>query len=416
MSRRHALVPLGALAAVTAFSAPPAAAAALPRVVIDAPRAIPDDPKITARLRVSGRRGYVGRAGIEIRGSSSQIFPKKAYGFETRTRRGRNRPVSLLGMPKESDWVRLASYDDKTLMRNAVGYRAARRLSRYASRLRHVELVLNGRYQGVYLLGEQLKLDGDRVDVDDRGVSGGYLLEMKARNKIHRDDRVFRTPVTRTAIAYTDPDRGDLSARRAAWIRRYLGRFERALHGRSFRDRRRGYRAYLDMPSAVDYVLLNEYFKNHDAFQASAYMHKSTGGRLVLGPLWDLDLSMGNTNFPQSSGATGSLLVDYRWTRRLYRDPAFLAAMARRWRELRREGLLRDLLRDVDGTAVRLRGAQVRNFRRWDILGKNVFHNPPDPRTGALPGTYAREVDYLKWFLRERAAWMDANVARLGRG
>ena len=412
MSRRHALVPLAALAVLAPG---PTAAAALPRVVIDAPRAIPDEPKVTARMKVGGRRGYVGRVGIEIRGSSSQLFPKKAYGLETRTRRGENRPVSLLGMPKESDWVLLASYDDKTLMRNAVGYRAARRLGRYASRLHHVELVLNGRYQGVYLLGEQLKLDGGRVDVDDRGVSGGYLLEMKSRNKIDPDDRVFRAPVTRTAIAYADPEREDLSARRAAWIRRYVGRFERALHGRDFRDRRRGYRAYLDVPAAVDYVLLNEYLKNHDAFQASAYMHKSTGGKLLLGPMWDLDLSMGNSNFPQSNGPTGSLLADYRWTRRLYRDPAFVRSMARRWRVLRREGLLGDLLRDVDRTAVSLRGAQARNFRRWDILGTNIFHNAADPRTGALPATYAQEVSYLKWFLCERAAWMDRNVTRLAR-
>ena len=58
-------------------------------------------------------------------------------------------------------------------------------------------------------------------------------------------------------------------------------------------------------------------------------------------------------------------------------------------------------------TAVALRpGAQLRPLGR-------PGHERLIRARGALPGTYAREVDYMKWFLRERATWMDANVGRL---
>lgn len=114
------------MVAVSAPTLVPGAAAAqtsgtqlrtqLPIVAIDSSRAIRDEPKIRARMRVIDRPGrrlnslrsaanaYSGQISIELRGQSSQRFPKRSYGLETRTRGGDNRNVSLLGLPKENDW------------------------------------------------------------------------------------------------------------------------------------------------------------------------------------------------------------------------------------------------------------------------------------------------------------------------
>jgi hypothetical protein len=411
--------------------AAPAVRTALPLVVISAPGAIRDDPKRTARMRIIHRGGgrlnavgqranaYDGQIAIEIRGHSSQQFPKKQYGFETRTRQGKNRNVSLLGLPAENDWILSAPYSDKTLMRNAVAYRAARILGRYASRTVYVELVLNGTYRGVYLLTEQPKLDHRRVAVQDDDVTGGYLMEMTVTQKLQRGEAWFRGPITRTPFAYADPKRGDLSDRRAAWIRDHIGAFERALYSPGFRDPERGYRAYLDVDAAVDYVLLNELFKNQDAFFASTFVHKSTGGKLVLGPLWDFDVSMGNSNFGRSGLLTGWAFDPIRarrpWVSRLYADPFFVERMAARWRAIRARGFVQQLQRTIDADARRLRGPQQRNFHRWPILGRRVWPNPVDPRTGRVRRTYAAEVAYMKSWLGSRARWLDANIGRLGR-
>jgi hypothetical protein len=289
---------------------------ALPVVVIDAPRALRDDPKTTARMRIIHRRRglssvaqraniYAGPIGIEIRGHSSQQFPKKQYGLETRDAKGKKRNVSLLGLPRENDWVLSAPYSDKTLMRNAIAYQAARALGRYASRTVFVELVLNGSYRGVYLLSEKPKLDRRRVVVDDSDVTGGYLMEMTIRQKLQRGDAYFTGPMTRIPYVYADPKRSQLSGRRAAWIREHIGAFERALYSPNFRDPEQGYRAYIDVDAAVDFVLLNELFKNQDAFLASTFFHKSSGGKLALGPVWDFDVSMGNSNFGPSAPLAG---------------------------------------------------------------------------------------------------------------
>ena len=81
-----------AILAFLAAGAPATAAAELPVVRIDAARAIPDEPKVPARLRMPG---YQGRIGIERRGQSSQMFPKKSYAIELRDRKGQDRKVPL---------------------------------------------------------------------------------------------------------------------------------------------------------------------------------------------------------------------------------------------------------------------------------------------------------------------------------
>ena len=217
-------------AMVTAALPGPAAAQSgrldLPVVLIDAPEGIVDEPKRPATVQVLDRRGqedYSGPAGIELRGFTSQSAPKKSYGVETRKRSGEHRNVSLLGMPADDDWVLVASYWDESLhLRNRVAYSTARWLGRYVARTRLVEVGLNGNYEGVYLLAEDLKLHERRVAVDDSDVSGGYLLEMLDMQRIERtpeSEQFFTTPVQRQAVVYDDPSLDDLPYARADWIR-----------------------------------------------------------------------------------------------------------------------------------------------------------------------------------------------------
>src|SRR5690606_24210146 len=150
----------------------------LPIVVINTNgQIIPDDEKITADMGIiyngPGIRNnitdpfnnYNGKIGIEVRGSTSQWFPKKQYAVETRDISGEDTSVSLLGFPEESDWILFAPYNDKSLMRDVLVYKVSSLLGRYASRSMYCEVVLNSEYVGVYVLLEKVKRDGDRVDI-----------------------------------------------------------------------------------------------------------------------------------------------------------------------------------------------------------------------------------------------------------
>ena len=119
----------------------------LPIVVIntDGGVAIPDEPKVLATMKIiwhqDGSRNYLtdinnpeflnydGRIGIEIRGSSSQMLQKKPYGLETlQSDDVTNNNVSILGMPKENDWVLNSLAFDQTGMRDVISYELSEKL------------------------------------------------------------------------------------------------------------------------------------------------------------------------------------------------------------------------------------------------------------------------------------------------
>jgi hypothetical protein len=388
--------------------APAVAADPLARVSIDVNGAIPNASKTTARMvvRDGGRQVYRGRIGIEHRGQSSlALFPKKSWSIELRDRNGDNRDVSLLGMPADDDWVLYAPYNDKTLMRNVLAYDTARRLGRYASRTRFVEVRLNRRYHGVYVLMEKLKLQKDRIDLPEPAQLLEWTFPFQARKKGHS----FGLPIWRYRVLFEDPERSDLSRKRRAQVRRSIAATERAIY------RLDGWRRHLDEASAVDFILVNELFKNQDAFHASTFLARGAGGLWQLGPVWDFDISAGNSDYGASATLKGSMLDRRPWARRLYADAAFVRAMTRRWRELRAGGLRQDLLSSAGRYARRLAatGAAGRNFRRWPVLGRRVW---PNPAAAVRRTTYASEVRALRRWLSLRIGWMDRHVDDLEPG
>ena len=170
----------------------------LPIVILDTEgQEIVDAPRITVHMGIIDNgtginhindplNGYDGQISIEIRGSSSQMFPKKQYALETQDIDGENLNVSILGMPEENDWILHAPYSDKSLIRNFLAYELARDMGRYSSRTRFCELMINGDYKGLYIFMEKIKRDNNRVDIsklepdettgDD--LTGGYILKV----------------------------------------------------------------------------------------------------------------------------------------------------------------------------------------------------------------------------------------------
>jgi hypothetical protein len=369
----------------------PAAAGELPVVSIDAGQAIPNEPKVPARLRMPG---YRGRVGIERRGQSSQMFPKSSYAIELRTAQGVDRKAPLLGMPEDGDWVLYAPYNDKTLMRNVVAYETARAIGGYAARTRFVELHLDGRYHGVYVLMEKLELGDERVQ-------GEALLEFTFPFQARSKAPSFRTPVKRRPIVWEDPERGDLSRRRAQAIAGRVRAAERALYGPG------DWRRHIDEAAAVDFALLNELFKNQDGFHASTYLALHADGRLRPGPVWDFDISMGNSDYGPSRRLRGWMLARRDWAERLYRDRAFTRRMALRWRELRQQGLRRQVLATIERSEAELRGEVVRNFQRWPVLDRRIWPNP------RARGSYRAELRFLRSWLKRRIGWIDRSIGRL---
>lgn len=381
-ARRNTLRRALALHFVALAIAP--AAHALPTMSINTRGEIPNEQKATATLKLPG---YSGRIGIERRGQSSQQFPKRSYALELRDARGEDRKAPLLGLPADGDWVLYAGHNDKTLMRNVVAYATARAIGRYAPRTRFVHLRLNGRYHGVYVLTERVELGKERVQ-------GDALLEFTFPFQARTKNPSFRGPVRKRPVVWEDPERGDLSRRQANAIAAPVRAAERALYGRG------SWRAHIDEASAVDFVLLQELFKNQDAFLGSTYVAVD-GGKLVFGPLWDFDIAGGNAGRGASQYSSGWLLTRRHWAGRLLQDPGFERRLKARWRELDVRAAVTAAIADAERE---LRGDAGRNFTRWPVL-----HTPLWPATKAR-GSHGAEVRFLKRWMSRRIAWMDRRL------
>ncbi len=416
----------------------------LPIILIDTHGlTIPDNPKIPAdftilyngpgiRNFVTDSANYFGNIGIEIRGSSSQSFPKKSYGFETRDGLGQSMDTSLLGMPPENDWILNANYTDKTLCRNVMAYQSFMNMGRYATRYRFVELVLNGEYLGIYVLSEKIKRDKNRVNIakleptENTGdnVTGGYIVKIDKTTGSGGDGWTspFPPPVHPNGqtiyIMYDYPAEDVISIPQKTYIHDYVTTFETVLNSSQFADTINGYRKYAVEGSFIDYFLVNEISKNVDGYRLSTFFHKeqdSRGGKLRMGPVWDYDIAFHNADYCSGDLFTGWAYqfpcpTDYWqipfWWGRLLEDPLYASHLKCRWLQLRTTTLSNNYFNNyIDSIAAQLNEAQVRNFTKWPILGIYVWPNP-----WPYPSTYAGEISSLKTWMGNRLAWLDANM------
>lgn len=416
----------------------------LPIVVIDTRGVtIPDDPKISASLKIynrgNGTRNFLtdapqfnGNCGIEVRGSSSQQFPKKSYGFETWSINGTSIDTSLLGMPSESDWILNANYTDKSFLRNVMAYQLWHDMGHYSTRYHFVELIVNNQYQGIYILSEKIKRDKNRLNIaklsntQNSGdeLTGGYIFKVdKQTGSGGSGWNSSYLPLANAGgqkifFMFEYPSETDITSQQKIYLQSQVFNFETALKSSNFADTVNGYRKYASEKTFIDYFLVNEISKNVDGYRISTYLNKerdSKGGKIRMGPVWDYDIAWHNANYCEGDLTTGwayqfPCTDDYWqvpfWWSRLLEDPLYKNHLACRWQNLRQTTLSNAWFDHyIDSIAGQLNEAQVRNFTQWPILGIYVWPNP-----WPYPSTYQGEVNALKTWIHNRLSWLDNNM------
>jgi len=369
---------------------------------------------------------------INKRGASSLSFPKNGYGFHLKLDDfSDDRKEQLLGMPEEHNWILHGPYTDMTLMRNVYAFDLARQLGWYAPRTRYVELFMhsgNGslsqaNYHGVYVLMERIKRDDNRVnitklrpeDIAEPDISGGYIFKV---DRLGSGESGFRTRRS-TPLVFVSPDEEDLMPAQKAWIADYMSDFEEALYRSNFTDPDDGYAQYINVDSFIDHFLLTELLKEIDGYRLSTYMYKDRDGKVIMGPLWDFNLSLGIADYLEGWEAEGWYYdqprPDYHcamtcairdWYVRLLEDPAFKDKLERRWWTLR-EGQFStaQITGLVDSNVDILSEAQERNFDRWPVLGTYVW-----PNYYYQLNTWSAHVNTMRTWLTDRLSWIDSQM------
>lgn len=420
----------------------------LPIVVINTNgQSIPDEPKIIADMGIiyngPGNRNFLsdpfneydGKIGIERRGNYSASLPQKPYALKLQDLFGNQIDSSLLGMPAEHDWLLVANYNDKSFARNIIPYQIFDEMGHYAPRTKLVDVVLNGEYQGIYLLCEKIKRDPNRVDIANLypyentspDITGGYILKVDYWNNQNSwllNYSPIDHPTFDVHMVYVYPKPDSISALQSAFIQDYLNQFETALYGPNFSDPNFGFRKYISTRSWLDYFIVNEVARNGDGFKKSRYFNKekdhSNGslGKLKAGPVWDFDWAwkdMWDCMYNATDGSAWAYEVNDcnpdvnspGWFVRMFEDPLFQDEMRCRYEDLRRNIISESYLHAlVDSVASVVNESQEWHYLTWGHMGSATG----TPEVQAPSQSYAEEVQRLKDWISRRLDWLDANI------
>lgn len=337
---------------------------------------------------------------IRGRGNSTWGWPKKPYNvkFESKT--------EVLGMPKHKRWCLLANYMDRTLLRNKIAYYLAEQTSlAWTPRCEFVELFLNGKYQGQYLVAEHVKIDKNRVnitemeptDITGETVTGGYLLELD----FHFDNVWQWHTAHNVPFGVKSPDDDELVPEQFAWIQNHIAEVESVIYGEEFKDPEKGYRSYLDEVSFVDYWLIYELTVNHELGNpGSVFLHKDRGGKIVAGPVWDFD--WGTFSYNASPAAQWGLFIQWAWWYdRLFQDEGFRSTAVERWRLLKPKFMT--ALNYIDEQEDYIALSAKRNFSMWSMTTDT---------NGDEQLQFSQAVARMRKILEERIEIIDREISK----
>lgn len=392
------------------------------------PLQILDDPKILSSMKIikrpDGSRNYLsdantaaflnynGRIGIEIRGSSSQLLPKKGYGLTTlKADNTSNNNVSLLGMPSENDWILNGIAYDPSLIRDYLSYNLSRQIGNYATRTAYCELLINGEYMGLYILQEKIKSSTGRVNVlkiasTDNTVpnlTGGYITKA--------DKDTGGDPIAWTMSSYAWgtnfihelPKPTAVTFEQNNYIYNQFLNLQNTSHANNI-NLQTGYPSVIDIPTFVDFMLMNELASNPDGYQFSTYFHKDRAGKLRAGPIWDFNLTYGNDLFSMGFDRSHFNVWQFadggndgpKFWRDLFNSPTYKCYLSKRWNELIQPGQPLNyfsIVQYIDQIVASISEAKSREHQKWATV--------PDQIT---------EINNLKLFLWNRISWMTSNL------
>lgn len=344
----------------------------------------------------------------EIRGRGNSTWwnsDKKAYRIKFATKQ------KLLGrhFANARSWTLLANHGDKTMIRNALTYDLGRFMGmEFCPAARFVDVYLNGTYRGTYQISDQVQAHKRRIDINEED---GCILEVANENS--REEPYITSSVFRIMYNVKNPKDDALTMQKRIAIGQWIEGMEHAVKGNDFTDPERGYRAYIDEQSLVNWYVGAEITGNIDALY-SIYMWKDADEqKMHFGPLWDLDIGYDNSSERSMLREMEAYLGLWnrpfeQVLRRMWQDWWFANACAERLNELVANGLEQYLLDHIDSLSAAISQSQAQNYRVWPInqqvfsFEKHRYYNNYQAYINDLKDFVRVHIPYLQQAFEQR--------------
>lgn len=371
--------------------------AGLPRLVIETENfaGIRDrETEIPSHLQIYGEKSpesEVLELTVRGRGNSSFKMPKYGMKLEFADK------VSLFGMPKNRDWALIANYGDKTHLRNYMMTRLSEWLgAKYTPRMQFVEVFLNRKYMGLYLLSETVKVGKNRVNIAENDTT--FLIEKEDIKKydppyvLTDADNYYhikspKNPSTETEKLLLD----HLNSFEFFMMEQYLHK------GSEIMD-------WIDIDDYVLFYWVQEYSKNEDGnYARSVYMTWKKGEPIHFGPLWDFDLAFGNASREQNKNPEDWYINKYRLNYYIAHNSIVEEAIRDYWNNHRET--FKALIDSIPVYRSIIEKAIENEYRRWPIIRNTENWALKDPYD-----SYDEAVEVMTDWMKKRYRWIDNEI------
>lgn len=371
--------------------------AGLPRIVIETEdfAGVRDrETEIPSHLQIYGEKApesEVYELTVRGRGNSSFKMPKYGLKLEFKDK------VKLLGMPKNRDWALIANYGDKTHLRNYMMTRLSEWLgAKYTPRMQFVELYLNRKYMGLYLLSESIKVAKNRVNIEENDTT--FLVEKE-------DSKKFDPPYVQSDNGYyyhikspknPSPETEEL-------LLDHIKAFENFAM-RPYRYNSNEIVQWIDLDDYLLFYWVHEYSKNEDGnFARSVHFTWKKGEPIHFGPLWDFDLAFGNASREQNKAPEEWYIRRYRLNYYILQNSLVDSAAVVYWKEHRET--FKALIDSVPLYRSIIDKAIENEYRRWPVMKNTENWALKDPYD-----SYDEAVETMIEWMKQRYQWIDKEI------
>ena len=318
------------------------------------------------------------------RGGSFSEERKNNYGIKFESKQ------SLLGLPKGKRWILISNGDDETLIRCRLALDLYKTYlnTTWSPKVSPCELVIDGKYQGSYLLAEQIR-------VTDERVPDGYILSIELEEE--EDDDVFRSEISKKIFVCQDPEAGSIGVRLFR-TKEVVDDFEKLLFSENETDRKSAL-DMIDLNSFADWFILNEVAKNEKGFDDECYLVITADKKIKMGPIWDLGGYFGNLD---SEDVEGWAVKNTPWISRLLNDEAFSNLVYQRFKKI--YSSKESVMSLIEQYAGEMKSSLLADEMLHDNLKSTENHS-----TSVLD-SYQGEINILKEWLDARLNWLERSL------
>lgn len=401
-------------------------------------------------------------AQVKVRGNWTTVYDKKPL----RIKFSEKQNVGISSGESFKNWLLLAEYKDGSMLRNKASFNMAESIlgsdGLYCTDSQLVEVVINGSYQGVYLLCDMQQTGSGRVDITEpeknyTGTDIGYFMEFDGYYTQEDDLRSFDItyadnaplvpfdgsdnskkkihPTNDESVGYTI--KSDIySQQQHDFIASYMENVYRIMYSAAYDDAayvfsddfstiqettditpREAVEMAVNTDSLADMYIISELTCDADIYWSSFFMDVDFGSdgdkRLTFEAPWDFDSGLGNKDrCADGTGFyAGNIVPDVNgcgehinpWLNVMLRQEWFRDIVRQKWTDAWESGIFDDTVRMIRSDSETCSAAFDMNYKRWNNLVNNSDFVGELTKKAANCRTHQEAADYL-------AEWLEARV------